>query len=87
MISNLIRGALKFSRPCTVHIVSVTKLVVEKSPLGDNANHFLSFMNRSLIFSCPVLPLLMDNVDFDTHDCRYEPSTVVKLVANAATNT
>lgn len=33
-----------------------------------------------------MLSLLMDNVDFDTRDSRYEPGTAVKLVVNAATN-
>lgn len=87
MISNLTRGGLKFPRPCAVHIVLITKLVVEKLSATENAKDFLSRSNQRLIVSSTAVSLLKEDIDFETCENGHKPETVVKLVMNAATNT
>lgn len=86
-ISNLTRGGLKFPRPCTVHIVLITKLVVEKLSAGENAKEFLPCSNQRLIVSSTAVSLLKEDIDIETCQNGHKPETVVKLVVNAATNT
>ncbi|KAH7979017.1 hypothetical protein HPB49_007780 [Dermacentor silvarum] len=60
LIANLSREGLKFPQPCTVHMVLVTTLVVEKLTKGGNAKPFLASNNQHAIVSSIVTSLLGD---------------------------
>lgn len=85
MIDNLSRGSLKFPQPCTVHMVLVTTLVVEKLTKGENAKAFLASNNQRGIVSSITTSLLGD-VELETCENGHTSETIVRHVVRVATN-
>lgn len=86
MIVNLTRGGLKFPQPCIVNMVLVTKLVVQKLPLGEYAKDFLSCSDQRGIVSSEAFSLLEPHTDIDTCENGHTVQTVLRLVVRIATN-
>ncbi|KAK8756868.1 hypothetical protein V5799_000430 [Amblyomma americanum] len=85
MIANLSRGGLKFPQPCTVHMVLITTLVVEKLTTGENANSFLASDNQRAIVSS-ISASIIGDVDPETCENGHTTETLVRQVVRAATN-
>lgn len=85
MIDNLSRGSLKFPQPCTVHMVLMTTLVVEKLTKGENAKAFLASNNQRGIVSSITTSLLGD-VELETCENGHTSETIVQHVVRVATN-
>ncbi|XP_077512600.1 uncharacterized protein LOC144123693 [Amblyomma americanum] len=79
MIANLSRGGLKFPQPCTVHMVLVTTLVVEKLTTGENGNAFLASSNQHAIVSSTAISFRRD-VALETCENGHTPETLVRHV-------
>lgn len=85
MIDNLSRESLKFLQPCTVHMVLMTTLVVEKLTKGENAKAFLASNNQRGIVSSITTSLLGD-LELETCENGHTSETIVRHVECVATN-
>lgn len=87
LLSHLTRGGLKFPQPCTVTMVLVTKLVVEKLSAPENVGLFLKGgKQRSLVMSI-ALSLLEESIDLSNCVMGHSASLLMSHVVGAATNT
>lgn len=84
IIANLSRGRLRFPQPCSVHMVLVKTLVVEKLIKGDAKPFLVSNNERGIVSS--IATSLLGDVELETCENGYTSETFVWHVVRATTN-